>query len=1398
MTAGDFAGASALLLGTGTHGSGSDLPDLPSVARTLADLREALLTRCGLASVRVVLDPASPREMGAAIAAAASAEGPLIVYYVGHGLVSRRGALHLATAGTVSGVLGLEHTALPYDLLRRYLLDNVEGPLVVVLDCCFSGRAIDGMSDPWDVAEISGAFVLTSAGRSEPSFAPEGLRHTAFSGALLRLLAAPPPVLTLAGLHRRLSRELPAAGFPVPRVRTTGRVGELVLLRAAHTAGVPGRRERPPPFDGPPYKGLEAFGTADAPLFFGRERLVETLVRRLDDPAPLIVTGASGSGKSSLLRAGLVPALRQRAAGTSVAVITPSEPVPADVDVLVVDQFEEAFTAGRIPDLRGRVVLGVRADFLGRCAAVPELRAGLERGPVVVGPMSAAGLREAVERPALAAGLTVEPGLVELLLRDLGEEPGRLPLLSHALLVTWQRRRGAALTVAGYQATGGIHGALAATADAVLDALPSREQARAVFTRLVHVGEGTDDTRRRVELDRLLAEVPDALAACEVIDAFASGGARLITIDGPAVTITHEALLAAWPALRGWLDSDRAGLLVEQHLVAAAAAWEGDDSGLYRGSRLALAREWAEGRRLGAAARAFLDASAAAEERAALAARRRARRRVLLSAVLGVLLVLSVAAGGIALHLYGSADAARRSATARALVLQANAQVQTDPPVALRLGLAALAIEPGERHRAALVGLLAGTLYSARLEGAGPGLLGLAFSPRGRMVATVGMGGTAEVWDTSRPHAPVRVASLRGHTGHVRTAAFSGDGRTLATGGDDGTVILWQVAGWARTATFEPGFGRIYALAFSPDGRRLALGTAAGAHVWPVGDDQPATTLPTHQDDPVRSVAFTKDGRRVVACSRFTACLLWTPGKAAGSFTTPASAEGEQAQVTWAVAVSPDGRTIATSGRRSRAYLWNIEGARPRPLADLAGHASGVKAVAFSGDGRLLATAGGDGRTIVWEVGEGAPVQRAVVGAGTGGIVAAAFDPVTSDLVTADSDGRTVLWGTARLRPPAVLARVPRPDVGRGVLARDGRRLVTVTAEHAVTLWEMGAGRLTEAAALAEDAGQVSALALDGTAVLAGRVDGGAVRWTEGAAARLLPPGARVTAVASAGGRALAGTEDGTTTLWPAATSPPVRLPPIASPDDPGDAPAPADVPASVGAPATAGTPAPADVTAPGGVPASVGVPASTGASASVDAAVISDDGRLAVTGDARGVVRLWTLADPRRPVPAAAFAADPSGIVSAALSPDGRRLLTGGSAKLARLWDVADPARPRHLADLGNDGPVVSSVGFALGSAVAYTGAGGGPVTLWHVEGSGQARRYAALPAADEVTMSADGTRMLAVGPGPEAVVRDLAPHMAVLRDPVAAACGIVRRGLDEKEWMRLTDGLAYQRSCP
>jgi hypothetical protein len=288
--------------------------------------------------------------------------------------------------------------------------------------------------------------------------------------------------------------------------------------------------------------------------------------------------------------------------------------------VMVVDQFEELFTLctddqqrrtfiellaqlASPPHPVGLVVVGVRADFYAACANYPHLRAALQDNQLVVGPMSDTELREAILHPARAVGLDVEAGLVELLLRDLGDtvggmtsyEAGRLPLLAHALRETWQQRHGHILTVDGYRITGGIHRAVATTADRVFDRVDPAGQhaARTLFLRLIKVGDGTEDTRRRVSRAALLRGL-DPGSAGPVVDAFTQG--RLLTQEQDTVEITHEALLRAWPRLRQWIDTDRAGNLIRQELDEAAAVWtrdRRDTAGLYRGSRLEAARTWA-------------------------------------------------------------------------------------------------------------------------------------------------------------------------------------------------------------------------------------------------------------------------------------------------------------------------------------------------------------------------------------------------------------------------------------------------------------------------------------------------------------------------------------------------------------------------------------------------------------------------------------------------------------------------------------------------------------------------------------------------------------------------------------------------------------------------------------
>jgi transcriptional regulator with XRE-family HTH domain len=484
-----------------------------------------------------------------------------------------------------------------------------------------------------------------------------------------------------------------------------------------------------------PYPGLAAFRPQETRWFFGRDDATSELLSQLDDRLagggqPLVVVAPSGAGKSSLLAAGLVPALAcGRLPGSRIWPVVATSPGghplanlaaqvgkqagtdPPDVTaaiaaqwcatlltsmvptcggkretfcparvVLLVDQFEEIFTECRDETERRAfiaalcaaadtstvlVVLGLRADFYDQCLAYPSLLTTLQ-APVALGSMNAHQLRAVITGPAAAEGLDVEPGLVELLLRDLGVnddsgarsddyDQGALPLLAHALRAVWQQRSGRVLTVAGYQRTGGIREAIATIAERAYTRLPLAEQeiAQQIFLRLVQVDSQGGAVRRRVPRDRLIRAMLAPVEVTEkVLETF--GRARMLTFDTATVEITHEAVLRAWPRLAKWISANRAGLRIHQLLAEAAEVWEAegrDPFGLYRGSRLTIAQDWASapGRmaQLSELERTYLKASVdqRRREEQAESCRRTRRMRTVVGALVILLIVVACVCG---------------------------------------------------------------------------------------------------------------------------------------------------------------------------------------------------------------------------------------------------------------------------------------------------------------------------------------------------------------------------------------------------------------------------------------------------------------------------------------------------------------------------------------------------------------------------------------------------------------------------------------------------------------------------------------------------------------------------------------------------------------------------------
>ena len=566
--------------------------------------------------------------------------------------------------------------------------------------------------------------------------------------------------------------------------------------------------------------------------------------------------------------------------------------------VVVVDQLEELFTLctddqhrrtfieslallARPPQPVGLVVVGVRADFYAACVNYPELRTALQDNPLVVGPMSDTELRAAIRYPARDVGLDVESGLVELLLQDLGDtaggmtgyESGRLPLLAHALRTTWQQRHGHTLTVDGYRTTGGIHRAVATTAEGVFTGLDpaGQHEARILFLRLIKIGDGTEDTRRRVaRADLLRGRDPSGVSP--VVDAFTQG--RLLTQDRDTVEITHEALLRAWPRLRQWVDGDRAGNLIRQELEEATAVWDRDrrdTAGLYRGSRLEAARTWADSTShegdLSAAATAFLAASTAAEDREHTAARRRTRRLRRLVALLTVLFLLAAVTTVVAVQAQTTATQQRNIAVARQVVGDVGTLRVTNPALAAQISLAAYRLAPTIESSGSVLSVFASP-YATKLTGHSNSVNAVALSPGGRTLATASDDHTVRLWDVTDPHHPKDLAVLPGHTMAVESVAFSPDGRTLATVSDDRTARLWDVTAsdHPRALATLTGFtDTALGVVFSRDGRVLATTGSDGTRLWDIVDPRDPKQVAVMPDQGGAAVVFSPDGRTLAA-----------------------------------------------------------------------------------------------------------------------------------------------------------------------------------------------------------------------------------------------------------------------------------------------------------------------------------------------------------------------------------------------------------------------------------------------------------------------------------------------------------------------------------------------------
>lgn len=854
-----------------------------------------------------------------------------------------------------------------------------------------------------------------------------------------------------------------------------------------------------------PYPGLAAFEQDHAEWFFGREEkideLLSMLTRRMAGTGPLIVAGPSGTGKSSLLRAGLVPAIGAgrfrgsprrpcpvftptaqpvRALAVQLAELTgldseqiidallddPSRIVtllqqvsdladPSSCPLLTVDQFEEAFTlcqdrrqqhvlvealcaaaAGTAGVPAALVVIGLRDDFLGRCASFPGLIAALRHGQLMLGAMTDVELRCAIEQPALAVGIGLEPGLVEVMLRDLGRvdgapdgagyEPGALPLLSHALLETWRQREGDALTLAGYELVGGINGGIATTAERAYRSLdPDGQQvARSMLMRMIQLG-GLTATRRRLSRIDIVAG-PAADRARAVLDTLIQ--ARLLTAHGDTVEIIHEALLRDWPRLREWVQLDRAGLLLEQRLSEAAVAWDREgrhDAGLYRGPRLEAATERvaAEAPILPPVARDFLRASTALREAEQHGVARRTRRLRQLVAALSVLVLVATAATAIAVLARNDVLAQRDEGLSREIAKSAVALRVSDPALAVQLALVALRVWPTAEARGALMSTAVALDPIRRTSKEGDLIIqSVAFNHDGTLLVAASRNKIAKVWAVGpEPSLATPPFAYLDHPGQVRSAAFDPMGRWLATSGGDGMVRLWAMAGLGTTRVpFFEGQAFGGPLAISDDGAVMATGgdSDVAFRLWDLRGAQPRP-LPavSRHGDAVSAVALAPGGTTLATASLDGTIILWDV--ADPNSPRELRALAPRGGFALSVAFSPDGQLLASGHQDSTVRLWDVADPRnPIPGPELSGGFGSVYGVGFSSDSRMMATASTDTTARLWDVTDPAhvvPYATPLTG-DADNMYAAVISPDNHTLASASFGATVHLWETDMVR----------------------------------------------------------------------------------------------------------------------------------------------------------------------------------------------------------------------------------------------------------------------------------------------------------------------------------------------------------------------------------------------
>jgi WD40 repeat protein/energy-coupling factor transporter ATP-binding protein EcfA2 len=1430
----------ALVIGIDAYAGG--IPPLDS-ARKDAEAVAAVLADAHGYAVTSLLDGEATRDavtgfLTKTIPSHLTAETPFLVYFAGHGVAEGsdgskgpQGYLILQDAE-----LGNQDTWLSMDLFRG-AIDALDcRHLLVVLDCCYAGafrwatatrdiglvgrqtlyesvyqRFLDGTA--WQA--LTSASATQRAADASTGFpnlrGADDQGHSPFAAALIDGLAGAADtstvqfpadgVITATELYQYVANcLLPASDQAM--VQTPGiwplkpdNAGEFVFLNPRVKLKI--APDPPLDDDNNPWLGLEAYTADKKDLYFGRQdataQLVARVTARSRKGSIVAVVGPSGAGKTSLVQAGLLPAIDEpkwkvvqsaRLAGDPndalAEAVKELTGVPKRTKrLLVIDGFEDLYTQCPDPTARARfleelvalagesggprVVLTLRSDFEVKAAAEGSLAGIWQAARFQVPPLTGDELRQVIAGPAQVKALYYEPATVADTVFDaVSQTPGVLPLLSFALAQLYReaqrRQQGTAdrsLSSADYEAIGGVVGALDRRATELYTGATVEEQQaiRLVFLRLV-TQEGAGLTAARAERAELqFGDGADAEQQCvdDVIQKYVREG--LLVVDASYVEPAHDALVAQWQLLHDWLKASNTQDLI-QAAWPAATNWETHDR--------APGYLWDNDPRLPQLAAAHAAGELNATERGfetASTRRRTSRRRRLVAIVVTVMAVLAAAAL-IAWVQRNDAIRQRNQATSLALTAIARTGAASNLDNSLLLNLEAYRASPTLQAEKALITDLE-QAPQAILHGGFAPVKGVAFSPDGSTVIAAGADGRIRFWDTAT-HADPR-PPVNSHQGQIRGLAFRPHGRMFATAGDDGTVRIWDAPGVTQPVpkvAALPGI-EVDSLAFSRNGRMLAAGYDNGqVRVWDLDRNAPGRVLrgafmPQKAPSYVVGLAFSPNGALLAGARGDGTVLLWRLGKR--SLPERLLGCGGAGCALHRLAFSPDGKALA-AGSNHGVVLWNVSNpSRPGSRTTLQGSGSGtVFGVAFSRAGNVFAAGGSngsDGTVRLWKLQGGVPGGRPrLLVEHEGPVHALAFNKDGTMLASAGAGGLIRLWN------------VRRPGIDR--LVGDRRKFTGVA-------FEPGQSLLVSAAA-----------------------DGTVQRWSV-RAQRSSEDGSHESIVDG-----LAFSPDGRTLALAGAKPAQVELVTLRGPPPP-----------RATLPGTTGTPFQSVAFSPNGHTVATGSAtvglwdirdneATTlpGRQGTVWSVAFSPDGRLLASGGDDGSVWAWYLGGwgvpPDKGWPLSGPRKGDS-VDSVAFSPKKNVLAAGFDDGTVRLWNArtGKAAGSLHVASK----TPVSALAFSPDGRTLATDGDRGTVELWDVgTGSRLGRPLAAqVGTVNSVAFSPDGLSLAAAGDTGTVVWNGILWENEA--ELISRVCSLVSGNLTQGQWKTLVAGrIGYRTTCP